>query len=68
MLSWVAKFTERLARDVTRLNLGDVDRKRVADLLQTYYSYGLTDGQNDIVDQEKQIWEWSGGNIRLVEN
>lgn len=61
-------ITERLEKEVERLNLGTVDSKRVFNLLFAYYGQGIIDGQNDITDQEKRIWEWSGGNIRLVEN
>ncbi len=62
------QITERIEKAVARLNLGTVDSKRVAELARSFYDQGLTDGQNDIVNQEKQIWEWSGGNVRLVEN
>ncbi len=60
------QITERIEKDVARLNLGTVDSKRVAELVRSYYLYGLTGG--DIGMQEKQIWEWSGGTVRLVEN
>jgi len=59
---------ERIEKDVQRLSLGTVDSKKVADLLERYYSDGLCDGQNDIVDQEKRIWEWTNGRVRRAED
>ena len=59
---------QRVERDVKKLQLGTIEAKKVEELVRTYYSYGLTDGQNDIVDQEKQIWEWTNGRVRLAED
>lgn len=50
-----ATIDERIAKDVRRLNLGTIEETKVRQLVREYYGRGLTEGMNDMTDQQRRL-------------